>query len=81
MHADILIEMTALSVIRPTAGASAESLAAWHEAQSRQYEHNSVRAGRDGARDSAAAREHQRSLQLLRDSGRSSSADQSAPPA
>jgi len=71
MDADVLIELTALSVTRPPPGASVEAMAAWHEAQSRQYEYNSVRAGQDGTRDSArAARAHQRSLQLLRDSAR-----------
>ena len=67
MDADILIELTALSVIRPTPGASAEAMAAWYEAQARQYEDNALRAGPDAALDSArAARAHQRSVQLLR---------------
>lgn len=76
MDADALIELTALSITRPPQGASAETIAAWHEAQSRQYEYNSVRAGSNGARDSArAARAHQRSLQVLRDSARARSAE------
>jgi hypothetical protein len=81
MDADALIALTALSVTRPPQDASAETLAAWHEAQSRQYEYTSLRAGSDGARNSArAAHAHQRSLQLLRDSARARSAESPSPP-
>jgi hypothetical protein len=78
MDSNTLIELTALSITRPAPGASAETMAAWYEAQSRQYEHDSLRAGPDGARDSAqAARAHQRSLQWLRDSVRANPSEES----
>lgn len=64
---NVLIEMTALSIGRPTAGASAESTAAWFEAKARLHEHLASQGGPDSARESAlAVRAHERSLILLR---------------
>lgn len=64
---NVLIEMTALSVGRPSADASAECVAAWYEAKARLHEHLAAQGGPDSARESAlAVRAHERSQLLLR---------------
>ena len=64
---NVLIEMTALSIGRPTAGASAECVAAWYEAKARLHEHLAAQGGPDSAHESVlAAHAHERSVRLLR---------------
>lgn len=64
---NVLIEMTALSIGRPSADASVETIAAWYEAKSKLHEHIAAQGGPDSARESAiAAAAHDHALQLLR---------------
>ncbi|MEV0063396.1 hypothetical protein [Nocardia sp. NPDC050718] len=48
---NVLIEMTALCLTRPTRGAGAESLAAWYTAKARLHEHLAGLGGPDSARE------------------------------
>ncbi len=62
---NILIEMTTLSMARPTAGASNEDIAAWFDAKARLHEHLAAQGGSDAAHEFALAESaHRRSLRL-----------------
>lgn len=64
---NVLIEMTTLSLGRPAADATAETIAAWYEAKSRLHEHLAAQGGPDSSREQALAiAAHERSLQVLR---------------
>lgn len=63
---NVLIEMTALQIGRPTAGASVECVAAWYEAKARLHEHLAAQGGPDSAYECVLAEHaHERSLRLL----------------
>lgn len=63
---NVLIEMTALSISRPTSTASAEQLAAWYEAKARLHEHLAAESSGDSAHESAlAAQAYEHSMRLL----------------
>ena len=67
---NVLMEMTALSIGRPTPGASQGSVAEWYEAKARLHEHLARQGGPDSARESALAiRARERSLQLRQNPG------------
>ncbi|MBF6545181.1 hypothetical protein [Nocardia brasiliensis] len=63
---NVLVEMTALTLSRPTAEAGATERAAWYEAKANLHTYLAGQGGADAARETAlAARAHQRSLELL----------------
>lgn len=65
---NIMIEMTALSISRPAADSTVETIAAWYEAKARLHEHLAELGDTDHVRERMlAASAHERSLQLLRD--------------
>ena len=64
---NVMIEMTALSISRPMAGSTPETIAAWYEAKARLHEHLASEGGPDNVRERMlAASAHERSLRLLR---------------
>ncbi|MFI5780949.1 hypothetical protein [Nocardia sp. NPDC051570] len=64
---NVLVEMTALALGRPTAEASDIERAAWYEAVANLHWYLAGQGGPDAARESAlAVSAHERSLELLR---------------
>ncbi|KAA8886640.1 hypothetical protein F3087_22975 [Nocardia colli] len=63
---NVLVEMTALTLSRPTAGAGDIERAAWYEAKANLHSYLAGQGGTDAARETAlAVSAHQRSLELL----------------
>ncbi|MCM6776601.1 hypothetical protein NDR87_23045 [Nocardia sp. CDC159] len=64
---NVLVEMTALTLGRPTAETNDIERAAWYEAVANLHWYLAGQGGPDAARENAlAARAHERSLELLR---------------
>ncbi|WP_069161948.1 hypothetical protein [Nocardia altamirensis] len=63
---NVLVEMTALTLSRPTAEAGDIERAAWYEAKANLHTYLAEQGGSDAARETALALSaHQRSLELL----------------
>lgn len=63
---NVLIEMTALTMHRPSAGAAPAEVARWYEQKARLHEYLAGEGGPDSARERLLARSaHARSARLL----------------